>query len=376
LTIGPNRAFRVAAFAIAAFAAFAPFPRAFVERFYSTFLYAYLQQVVTPASNLVPFALFDVVVIAVGAAWLLALMSDMRREDIRRRHGRWKRLTARVLARSIVWASVLYIAFMLLWGFNYRRVKLVEKLEIDWQPVSPDRAVSLAAAAVDRLNALHDQAHSTAWIALGSVEPSLAHGFNRAQHDLGSVILAVPARPKTTLLSPLFRLTGVEGMTDPLLETLIADSVLPMQRPFVIAHEWGHLAGFADEAEASFAGWLACVHGSAADQYSGWLFVYRQMMAAVPEQDRSELFHRLASGPVEDLRSIADRERQVSPSASRISSLVYDRYLKANRIGSGVANYDEVANLLLGVRFGPDWTPKLSRLRQLLGPYPGMPKAR
>jgi hypothetical protein len=40
---------------------------------------------------------------------------------------------------------------------------------------------------------------------------------------------------------------------------------------------------------------------------------------------------------------------------------VYDRYLRANRIPSGVANYGEVAGLLLGVQFGQDWTPKLNR---------------
>lgn len=64
---------------------------------------------------------------------------------------------------------------------------------------------------------------------------------------------------------------------------------------------------------------------------------------------------------MEDLRAIFERERrQMSPRAFRVSSLVYDRYLKANRIQSGVANYGEVAALLLGVRFGPDWTPKLA----------------
>ena len=42
-------------------------------------------------------------------------------------------------------------------------------------------------------------------------------------------------------------------MTDPfLLETLIAPDLLEVERPFVIAHEWAHLAGYADESEANF----------------------------------------------------------------------------------------------------------------------------
>jgi hypothetical protein len=358
LNINHKHAVTLAVFSAAVFAALVPFPRAFIERFYSTFLYAHLQRLITRASNLAVFALFDVLVVAIVAVWLLALIVDVRRE-----RGRWKRVVPPVLVRSVVWASVLYLAFVFLWGFNYRRVKLTNKLQIDSRAISPEGALSFSAIAIDRLNATHDEAHARERMSFGSMEPSLVNGFDRAQRELGSATVAIPGRPKPTLLNPFFRLTGVEGMTDPyFLETLIEDHVLLVERPFVIAHELGHLAGFADESEANFVGWLTCIHGSAADQYSGWLFVYEELIPVVRDHDRSELVRRLAPGPKEDLRAIVEREqRQVSPRASHISSLVYDRYLKANRIQSGVANYNEVAGLLLGVRFGPDWTPKLNR---------------
>lgn len=357
LNINHKHTLTLAVVSAAVFAALVPFPRTFIERFYSMFLYAHLQRLITRASNLAAFALFDVLVIGIIAAWLLALIVD-----IRRARGRRRRVLASVLVRSIVWASVLYIAFVFLWGFNYRRVKLTGKLQIDLRAISQKGALSLSATAIDRLNATHDQAHAAKRMAFGSIEPSLVNGFDRAQHELGSVTIAVAGRPKQTLLNPLFRLAGVEGMTDPyFLETLVEDSLLPVERPFVVAHEWGHLAGFADESEANFVGWLTCIHGSAADQYSGWLFVYEELIPVVRDHDRSELVRRLAPGPMEDLRAIFERERrQMSPRAFRVSSLVYDRYLKANRIQSGVANYGEVAALLLGVRFGPDWTPKLA----------------
>ena len=344
---------KIASICAAVLLAILPVPKAFVERFYSTFLYIHLQRVITSASNLAPFSLLDVLIVGIVAAWVTSLWADLRRR---------KRVTARVLWRSVVWASILYIAFISLWGFNYRRVKLTDKLDVDARGVSQDGARSLAATSIERLNALYSQdqgAHAHA----DSVEPSLANGFNRAQQELGSATTALPGRPKSTLLNPFFRMTGVSGMTDPFfLEILIDDSVLPIERPMVIAHEWGHLAGFADESEASFAGWLTCIHGSEADQYSAWLFVFQEMLPIVSDEARSELVRRLAPGPLQDLRAIAERaRRQVNPRASRISSMVYDRYLKANRIPSGVANYGEVAGLLLGVQFGPDWRPKLKR---------------
>jgi len=324
-----------------------PIPKELVERFYSTSLYIHVQRVITAASNLVAISLFDVLIVGIIAAWLLALLTDIR--------GR-KGAIGRVMLRSVVWVSVLYLAFLCLWGFNYRRVKLADKLEIDSHRVSQEGAGALAGISIEQLNAVYVEAHAD------SIEPSLAMGFDRAQRELGSVIVAIPGRPKSTLLNPFFRVTGVSGMTDPyFLETLIDDSVLPVERPMVIAHEWAHLAGFADESEASFAGWLTCIHGSAGNQYSAWLFVFQEMMPIVRPEARSELVRRLAPGPLGDLRAIAERARQANPGASRISSLVYDRYLKANRIPSGVANYGDVAGLLLGARFGWDWTPKMKR---------------
>ena len=48
------------------------------------------------------------------------------------------------------------------------------------------------------------------------------------------------------------------------LEVLVNPDLLPFERPFVAAHEWAHLAGYADESEASFVGWLTCMRADAA----------------------------------------------------------------------------------------------------------------
>jgi hypothetical protein len=150
-------------------------------------------------------------------------------------------------------------------------------------------------------------------------------------------------------------------MTDPfLLETLVVSDLLPIETPLVVAHEWGHLAGFADEGEANFVGWLTCVRGSSSEQYSGWLFLYGEMAGALRRDDRSAAAARLAPGPRDDLRAIADRIRgHVSPRVSAAGWRVYDRYLKANRVEAGAASYAGIVRLILGTRFDQNWTPAL-----------------
>ena len=265
------------------------------------------------------------------------------------------------MSRTVVWGAGFYLAFLLIWGLNYRRVRLADKLQFDAHAVSPDGAAALATTAVNELNALYDRAHASGWFALTAIDPSLAASFARSQRELGVPTAAVAGRPKTTVLEPYFRRAGVAGMTDPyFLETLVERELLPFERSFVVAHEWAHLAGYADESEANFVGWLTCLRGSIADRYSGWLFLYDELSRAVRPADRAALSARLAPGPRADLKAIADRlRRQVSPAVSAAGWRVYDRYLKANRVEAGAASYAEVVRLALGARFGPDWTPQL-----------------
>ena len=48
-----------------------------------------------------------------------------------------------------------------------------------------------------------------------------------------------------------------------------------------VAHEWAHLAGYADEGEANFVGWLVCIDAGDAARYSGWLFLYSEVLSGL-----------------------------------------------------------------------------------------------
>jgi hypothetical protein len=258
-------------------------------------------------------------------------------------------------------AAAVYVAFLAVWGLNYRRLPLVAKVQFDPAAISPDSARRLARMALDEMNGLHEVAHKTAPPEAGSLDPSLAEAFARVQEVLGARNTALVARPKHSLLDPYFRMAAIEGMTAPFfVETLVASDLLPVELPFVVAHEWSHVSGFADEGEANFVGWLTCLRGSEHVRYSGWLFMYVVAAGALPESDRDALAERLAPGPREDLRAIAERRRRnVRPRLSQASWRAYDRYLKANRVESGAASYQEVLRLVLGTRFGDGWTPVL-----------------
>ena len=272
----PFRARSLVLLVVTALAALAPLPRWAIERWYSNGFYAAIQPAITFVSNNVPFALFDALLISVSAAFVVIGARDL--------FGSSKlRGTARILARTAVWGAALYLALLVVWGFNYRRERLADRLPFDASAVNQAAVARLASAAVERLNALHPLAHAEGWTRASVVDPSLAGAFERVLRLTGASGRVVAGRPKHTIFDWYFRRAGVSGMIDPyFLESLVAGDLLPVERPFVIAHEWGHLAGLADEGEANVVGWFVCLQATPASQYSGWLFMTRRRSARCP----------------------------------------------------------------------------------------------
>ena len=332
--------------ALAIVVAVTPLARPAVERYYSSRFFPIVQHQITDLSNRVPFALFDVLLIGAALWWVGAIMIDIASRRP------FPRVFLRLVLRTLTLAAVSYLWFAVTWGLNYRRLPLTAKIKFDEREITPAASRELARRTVDALNSLYVGAHSEVALTGGGPGRRLEAGFEAAQEALGMERRALPARPKRTILDPYFRAAGVEGMTDPLfLETLVVRGLLPFEEPFVIAHEWSHLAGFTDEGEANFVGWLACLRASEAAQYSGWLFLYSQLLAALPEAERAAFGGRLSIGPQRDLEAIARRVKaQVRPAVSAAGWRVYDQYLKANRVEAGNASYAEVVRLVLGSR--------------------------
>ena len=320
-----------------------PLPPEPVERFYSSWLFPIIQSVFTSASNRTVVAWFDIfiVTIVVVTAGLCAI-------DVTRR--RALDATRRIAVRLITLGAVVSLLFFTTWGLNYRRLPLREKLPFDRSRISTDGAVTLGRLSVEQLGKDYDAAHREGWAAPGEVSQALAGSFARTSASLGLPGAVVPGRPKRSLFDLYFRRAGVSGMTDPFfLETLVASDLLPFERPIVVAHEWAHLAGITDEGEANFVGWLTCVRGTTPERYSGWLFLYAEVLGALRPDDGRDISAQLAPGPRADLRALRERyEREVSPRVSSAGWQVYDRYLKANRVEAGTQSYAEVVRLILG----------------------------
>jgi hypothetical protein len=346
------RVAKIALLVLAFAAAVAPTPPSIVERWYSRGFYAGLQPRLTALSNLVSLPLFDVLC-GVALASVIAVSWRMMRRAAA--GTRW-RASARVLGGIVIAAAVVYLWFLLAWGLNYRREKITTRLDFDETRVTREAVLTAASDAARRATAVRDVSIASEPRELDDLRAAFASTLSAL-----SVPQAHPSVPKWSVFTVLWRRVGVDGMTDPFfLESLVRTDLLPFERPFVIAHEWGHLAGFADESEASFISYLTCLQGSARTQYSGWLLMYAQIASELRGADRAAAQRWLSPEAVGDLRALSEKAaREIRPTVQRANTAVYDRFLKANRLELGVRSYDEVTRLLVGTRLTDDHRPVL-----------------
>jgi hypothetical protein len=330
---------------LAGVAALTPVPAWMIEAVYSRGLYPPLQFLVTGVSNLVPIAMLDVFIVA-ACAMLTFRVVQLARGAL----ARGLLTTAWEATRRMLRATaILVLVFLCAWGCHYRRLPL--ETTIRTTPAAPSTAALQSAIAdASALGAtLRPKLPPAEVMTYDAAAEALRAPMQQALAALNLGPLARPGRPKfSLLLTPFFTWTGVDGMIDPLaLESIVHPELLPIERPFVLAHEWAHLAGEADEADASAVGWLACMKGGPALAYSASLYLIEEAGGALPAGSRAQAFAKLEPGIRSDLAQIAKRMQLQKPRVQRAAFQVYDNYLKANAVEDGTASYGRALTLIL-----------------------------
>lgn len=333
---------------IAVVAAIAPRSGVAVERVYGRGLYPPLQAVVTGASNAVPVALSDFAAVAAVALvikwWAGAIGALWRRRGVRPA-GRAAMATATLAALAYLW-------FLVVWGLNYARPPIDVRLALATSAPTDGEVAALLDEAIAAANRLHGPARGRV-AAVPDTDADIAAALHAVEARHGRPRPTVTGRPKPTLLAPYFRMAGVDGLTAPLaLETLLNPDLTAAERPFVLAHEWAHLAGYAPEADANFVAWLVTQEPRARllTQYSGWLFLVSEAARQVAPDRRRSAMTALDAGPRQDLAAIARRMTARVDLVEKVGWRVYDSYLRSQGVDDGVRSYSRVVALIVRAR--------------------------
>lgn len=257
-----------------------------------------------------------------------------------------------VLVNSFVmkgfWSGIrflllLFTLFYWVWGFNYFRTPLSEKLDLTFSPVSDSTRLDLTHSTLSKCIHLSEELSLIEDEELSSL--LLVNGLNMA--DTLSFLSAadlevVPVDPPT-----LFLRIGISGMYFPYTGQGQYESELgPIDKAFTMAHEWCHAAGVAPEHEANFLAYLMCTSSENKNiQYSAYmhllnelLFYYKISDSTTYDQMRTR-FTPIMNQHVEERK--AQFEKYSGP-VSELSDEMIDQYLQFNQ-QEGIQDYHRLS---------------------------------
>lgn len=245
----------------------------------------------------------------------------------------------------------IYVWFYAGWGLNYSRSDLHTRLgsmpmpyeEAEFQEFLTEFARQLNenwcdAESVDEAAV---EAHVKAWYAALPAECGLCQP-KPWQH------------PKHLMFNRLFSAVGVLGFIGPFFDEMhVNRDVSPVEFPFVFAHEYAHVLGVSNEAEANFWAFENCRHAD--DQtirYAAWYmlltYVAGNIRSLLGEEDFQAWADTLRPEVRLDLELSQLHWKELRWDAlAKAQRRFYDLFLRSNHIADGTKNYGQVLRLVL-----------------------------
>lgn len=306
------------------------YPSALVEHWYARAVFPGISSLAGRFADSVPFAWLDPAIV-IGTVLLIVL--------IRKRRWTW----------LLNVFSAAYLIFFWGWGLNYHRPPLSTKLQLDSGRSSSAALQEFTRHAAAEMNRLHSLAHTEGYNE-DRIRAEAAERVRRVVSIIDNSNWTAAHRIKVSkLANPWMHAAGVDGVFNPLAhEPVITNTLLDIERPFIISHELAHVRGYPDEGDANVIALFATLMSrDTRFEYSGWINLW--LYLRTPEADKL-----LDPGPRQDLQRIFDRAR--SEEVHWINDFqrgLLDWFLKVNSVEQGVRSYSRV--VVLAAETEPFW---------------------
>ena len=308
------------------------------EQLYSQKIYYRIAQVLSTISSVFPFSLDDVFyILLIIILLLLVLFVAIRKLSFK--------MAAKSLVVCIAW---IYILFYTLWGFNYYRQDLNDRLGLKEQAPSKKEFVHQLEKLIESTNRTFVTFDNFNKFEIDSL-------IENSYKELASIIkIKYPAgnrKDKTITFSQLFAMAGISGYYGPFFnEVHVNSKVLPVEYPFVLAHEKAHQFGITSEAEANFYAWMVCTNSKSKQlQYSANMHVLRYFLfQAYRIEEYPEVVSKIDENVKMDFRRIRENWSTLrNEKVDKVASKVNDAYLKTNRVVKGIEDYKGVVKFIM-----------------------------
>ena len=320
----------------------------FVENWYSKGFYPTSAFLSRKALGWLPFSFGDVIyfiLILLLFRWIWKHRIGIFKE--------WKNNGLAILS----WVSVFYFFFHILWGMNYYRIPLHEKLQIE-KEYSAEQLKTFAEKMLLKTNELQLQITKNDSVAVvipyshDKIYNLALKGYKKLPNDLKEFHY-VNKSIKTSLFSYPLSYMGFGGYLNPFTNGAQVNNLKPKYTsPLTTCHEMAHQTGIASESECNFIGFVtAAKNDDLYFQYSAYSFALRYAL------NNLEMMQEGSSKPFADkinkgvLKNFKENEifwNQYKTPINAFFEYFYDNFLKANQQKDGMEGYSKFVGLAIG----------------------------
>jgi hypothetical protein len=251
------------------------------------------------------------------------------------------------LRRLFTVASIVWLVFHFLWGFNYYRTSIPEQFKLERGEVKKEEIVAFAAYTLREANKLgiRDKGTGNREEGIGKIDNSRIVSAYEKLSKVHPQLNYHPISFKSSLYGVMGNYMGYGGYYNPFSgEAQINDHMPDFMLPYIAVHEVAHQLGYAKESEANFIGYLAAMHsGDSLMQYSANLemFLYanralRRFDSTLAKQNMERLSPRIKKD-LADYKVFA--EKYYGP-VDKFVTWFYTGFLNFNNQPEGMMSYN------------------------------------
>lgn len=319
-----------------------------IGEWYSTVLYPLTSSALSWLVSWIPFSLEELVVVAAVILLIYLIVSGLVKHEGFRI----------IFFRSFEVLLWVYVWFYIGWGCNYYRESIYLRRDVERQEYDEIVFKEFLSDYAENLNnAFEVLPDDSLMIGQSELETVVKSGFRAVPESSG---LASPRNwqhPKILLFNGLYSSVGVLGFVGPFFcETQLNADLLPAQLPFVYAHEYSHLLGVSSEDEANFWGYVICTGSDVpVVRYSGYYSILPYVFVNASRVLSDEEYRSFVSSVNPEIITQYNAQREYwngkySKILGKIQSVVYNAFLKGNKISSGTASYLEVIDMIISFK--------------------------
>ena len=320
-----------------------------VETYYSNLLYPFISKLLRLVFGWLPFSVGDLIY-SMALIFMLRWLYEFIKKGFKQ-----LRLKEDFIGIMVA-ASSIYFMFHLLWGLNYYRMPIEQRLNLNSE-YTTTALIEVTQKLIVRSNGLHSEISKDRSrrfeipYDFKKISKKVTQGYTALSISYPFLAYGLPSQKQSLYSLPLTYM-GFSGYLNPFTNEAQVNSKTPVNSmPLTLAHEQAHQLGYAAESEANFVAFLVTYnHKDPYFRYAAYTFALRYCLKDLYSRDKKTfeaLTNNIHSGITKDFRNREKQWAQFENPLEPSFKLFYGGFLKANQQTQGIESYNQVVALVV-----------------------------